>query len=327
MIDLFAGAGGLSLGFERAGFRSVAAVEADRDCAETYNNLFPASELKHRDIREVSFNELKGVDLVAGGPPCQPFSSGGKGLSSEDSRDMLPEFIRVIREVRPRAFLLENVPGLAGPSHKAYFQNVLAALRDLEYTLWLQVLNAADYGVPQKRRRLFVVGLTQGKFRFPQVTHGPYAKRPHVTAGKYISTTRTLGEPNASVVVYAKRPDLRPSPYDGQLFNGGGRPINLTAPSHTILAAAGGNKTHFLDTRGEVPPYHAHLVRGGKPRMGVLEDGRRLTVLESALLQSFPKQVRFFGSRSSQYSQVGNAVPPCLAAALGKEIAAALIDA
>ena len=251
MIDLFAGAGGLSLGFERAGFRSVAAVEADRDCAETYNNLFPASELKHRDIREVSFNELKGVDLVAGGPPCQPFSSGGKGLSSEDSRDMLPEFIRVIREVRPRAFLLENVPGLAGPSHKAYFQNVLAALRDLEYTLWLQVLNAADYGVPQKRRRLFVVGLTQGKFRFPQVTHGtPTRSGPMLQRGNISAPLERLVNQTPSVVVYAKRPDLRPSPYDGQLFNGGGRPINLTAPSHTILAAAGGNKTHFLDTRG-----------------------------------------------------------------------------
>lgn len=133
-----------------------------------------------------------------------------------------------------------------------------------------------------------------------------------------------LGDANASKVFYAKKPDLRPSPYDGQLFNGGGRPINLSVPSHTILASAGGNKTHFIDTLNLVPQYHSELMRGGKPRQGILNGGRRLTPEESALLQSFPPTMRFFGSRSSRYAQIGNAVPPVLAEALGRAIRDAL---
>src|SRR5690606_16446866 len=116
---------------------------------------------------------------------------------------------------------------------------------------------------------------------------------------------------------YAKNPDLRPNPYHGQLFNGGGRAINLEAPAPTILASAGGNKTHFIDIGKRVPPYHRHLMRGGKPRTGELPEARRLTVLECAALQTFPEGMKFVGPRSSQYAQVGNAVPPRLAAILG----------
>jgi DNA (cytosine-5)-methyltransferase 1 len=104
------------------------------------------------------------------------------------------------------------------------------------------------------------------------------------------------------------------------MFNGGGRPIDLSVPCHTILAAAGGNKTHFFDTLGLVPAYHAHLAKGGKPRTGTLNGGRRLTVEESALLQTFDPSIRFAGSRSSRYTQIGNAVPPLLAEVLGQAL-------
>jgi DNA (cytosine-5)-methyltransferase 1 len=108
------------------------------------------------------------------------------------------------------------------------------------------------------------------------------------------------------------------------LFNGGGRPIDLGAPCHTILASAGGNKTHFIDTLGLVPAYHAHLSKGGKPRTGTLEGGRRLTPEESALIQTFPRATKFCGARSSRYTQIGNAVPPLLAEALGRTLRDAL---
>ena len=318
-IDLFSGAGGLSLGLVRAGFVVRAAVECDADACETYTVAHPQTDLRDTDVRRSSFRKYEGIDLVAGGPPCQPFSSGGKRLGNADDRNLMPSFIKVIENVRPRAFLMENVPGLATAGRASYFSAVLVALRALGYTVSSAILNAADYGVPQKRRRLFVVGLRQARvpYEFPMPSHGPRGSEPHVSVGTILNPSVCLGEPNPSIVVYAKRPDLRPSPYDGHLFNGGGRPVDLGAPSHTILASAGGNKTHFLDTQREVPPYHLYLCRGGTPRQGRLAGSRRLTVMESARIQTLPETMEFAGSRSSQYTQVGNAVPPMLAAKLG----------
>src|SRR5690606_24169814 len=112
----------------------------------------------------------------------------------------------------------------------------------------------------------------------------------------------------------------RPNPYHGQVYNGGGRPINLAEPSPTILASAGGNKTPWLDRDGVVPEYHAHLMKGGKPRVGQVPGARRITVEEAALLQTFPPEIQFSGTRSSQYTQVGNAVPPLLAEVIGRAV-------
>ena len=325
-IDLFSGAGGLSLGLVQAGFVVRAAVECDADACDTYTATHRDTDLRDADIRASSFCQYRGIDLVAGGPPCQPFSSGGKRLGNADDRDLMPSFIRVIEEVRPRSFLMENVPGLGAAERASYFTAVLSALSELHYTVSSVVLNAADYGAPQNRRRLFVVGLLNAErpYELPVPSHGPKGRRPYVNVGTVLDPNVCLGDPNPSAVVYAKRPDLRPSPYAGHLFNGGGRPIDLSAPCHTILASAGGNKTHFLDTQAEVPPYHLHLRRGGAPRKGTLPGSRRLTVEESALVQTFPKSMKFAGSRSSQYTQVGNAVPPKLARSLGFSLAKTL---
>ena len=325
-IDLFSGAGGLSLGLARAGFLVSAAVECDPDACETYAAAHRHTDLRDADIRASDFRQHRGIDLVAGGPPCQPFSSGGKRLGNADDRDLMPSFITVIDEVRPRAFLLENVPGLLAPGQASYYTAVLSAFNTLQYTVTSAVLNAADYGVPQKRRRLFIVGLLKAAhpFAFPLPSHGPQGRWPYVSVGAILDQHTCSGAPNPSHVVYAKRPDLRPSPYDGHLFNGGGRPIDLSAPCNTILASAGGNKTPFFDTQAEVPPYHRHLRHGGAPRAGTLPGSRRLTVTESALVQTFPTSMQFAGSRSSQYTQVGNAVPPTLAECLAGALATAL---
>lgn len=318
-IDLFSGAGGLSLGLGQAGFEPILAVEIDSDSCVTYNGIFPSAHLIEGPIQELDFRQWFGdVDLVAGGPPCQPFSSGGKRLGKDDERDMLPHFFRAVREIQPPLFLMENVPGLVQPSRKAYLKGFLDDMGNLGYEITWQVLHAADYGVPQKRRRLFVIGSRLGTFSFPEPTHGPAVGKAYVPAGNFVRRDEVVGEPNPSKVTYAKNPDLRPSPYDGHLFNGGGRPINLNDASPTILASAGGNKTHFIDTLDEVPVYHAELLAGKSPRRGILEGGRRLTVLESAALQTFPAEIRFHGSRSSQYRQVGNAVPPLLARKIGE---------
>ncbi len=321
-IDLFCGAGGLSLGLEAAGLTCVAAVEMNRDACETFALRHIHAAIHDVPIQAVDFKRYRGIPLLVGGPPCQPFSAGGKGLASEDTRDMIPQFVRAVKEAQPEVFLMENVPGLAGPTHREYLEHSLEKLTKLGYKLCVELVNAAEYGVPQKRRRLIVVGVRNGKpdFSFPAPTHGPKGKKAFVAAGTVLSKVDSIESVNDSKVVFAKRPDLRPSPYDGHLFNGGGRAIDLSAPSHTILASAGGNKTHFLDLQSEVPEYHKHLMSGGKPRIGYLSGGRRLSVEESAALQTFPKGMRFTGSRSSQYAQVGNAVPPGLSKVLGKAL-------
>lgn len=323
-IDLFASAGGLTLGFKAAGVRTVCAVECDPYRTQTFATHTPEAEIITSDVRQVSFDKYRGkVELVYGGPPCQPFSSGGLRKSHADERNMIPEFVRAVQEVQPEAFVMENVPGLVAGDRMKYLSEVIHELEDLGYFLNWQVLNATDYGVPQKRRRLFVVGLRQAAFEFPEPTHGPERPTPFVRV-KDVLTGELIGEPNPAIVCYAKNPDLRPSPYDGHVFNGGGRPINMDEPCHTILASAGGNKTHFFDPLGLVPAYHAHLMKGGKPRTGTLPGARRLTVAESAIIQTFPREMTFCGPRSAQYHQVGDAVPPLLAEAIGRAVVAQL---
>jgi DNA (cytosine-5)-methyltransferase 1 len=319
-IDLFASAGGLTLGLKAAGVTTVCAVEVDPYRVATFKSHTPEARVINSDIRDANFSSYKGkVQLVYGGPPCQPFSSGGLRRAAADGRDMIPEFIRVVRDVQPPAFLMENVPGLTAGDRKDYLEAVIGQLEDLGFVVNWKVLNAVDFGVPQKRRRLFVIGLRHARFKFPTPTHGPTVGHPHV-AVRDVLPDHQIGEPNPSKVFYAKNPDLRPSPYDGHVFNGGGRPINRTQPCHTILASAGGNKTHFFDDHGLVPEYHRHLMAGGKPREGTLPGGRRLTVLESAIIQTFPRELVFSGPRSSQYHQVGDAVPPLLAEVLGRAV-------
>jgi DNA (cytosine-5)-methyltransferase 1 len=318
-IDLFCGAGGLSLGLEAAGFHTVMALDSDESACATFKVALPHVDLYEADAGRFDFKPWRGVDLVAGGPPCQPFSTGGLRRGHADGRDLLPVFVRAVLEIEPRAFLLENVPGLGSPVHRAYMRASLGRILE-QYRITGPVLvNAADFGVPQSRRRLVIIGVRDANVRIPDgCIH-------RVPAGDVLGP-EPIGEQNTSKIVYAKTPDLRPDPYHGQLFNGGGRAIDLARPAPTILASAGGNKTHFLDLGHHVPPYHAHLRRGGRPRVGELPEARRLTVAESALLQTFPPNMTFYGTRSSQYTQVGNAVPPRLASELGGAVLDALLS-
>lgn len=319
-IDIFASAGGLTLGFKQAGVRTIAAVEKEKHRVLTFGRHTPDADIINEDIQRVDLARYKGkVELVYGGPPCQPFSSGGQQLAANDERDMIPAFVKAIALIRPSAFFMENVPGLVTGDRRDYFLKLLAQYRKLGFKVAWKVVSAADYGVPQKRRRLFVVGLRGREFSFPEPSHGPGRRFPHVTVRDALPD-HPVGEPNASRVFYAKRPDPRPSPYDGHLFNGGGRPIDPDQPCHTILASAGGNKTHFFDDGHMVAAYHAHLLAGGKPRVGALPGARRLTVTESARIQTFPDGMVFDGPRSAQYHQVGDAVPPRLAAVMGRAL-------
>lgn len=213
------------------------------------------------------------MDLIAGGPPCQPFSVGGLRKANADARDMIPEFIRCLRECQPEAFIVENVPGLVQKQTRHYFDSILAALSNCGYRLNWAVLNAADYGVPQKRKRLFILGSRSRQLRFPTASHGLGTLQPHMNALDVLGT-EPIGEAPNCPVKFARFPDLRPSPYAGHIYNGGGRPINPHGPCHTILASAGGYKTHWIDTLNIATEYHAYLKLGGKPREGEVPGAR-----------------------------------------------------
>ncbi len=319
-IDSLSGPGGLLIGLCRAGFDVAACVEYKRDAVETYDRHHPNATHYNCDIRTIDFTKFRQrVDFVAGGPPCQPFSIGGLRKTSDDSRDMVPEFLRCLHEVQPIAFLMENVPGLLQKRARPYFDSALSRMSDMGYRLNWAVLNSADYGIPQKRRRLFILGSKTTQLRFPAPTHGVGTDKPHLSAPKVLGD-EPIGEAPKSPVKYAKYPDLRPSPYAGHIYNGGGRPLDPEGPCHTILASSGGYKTHWLDTEHIAPKYHAHLKAGGKPWDGCVPGARRLSVEECAIIQTFPRNIEFAGSRSSQYRQVGDAVPPDLAYILGRSI-------
>lgn len=337
VLDLFAGAGGLSIGLAAAGFQPVRAVEIMEDAARTYERHHDI-DVDRRRLEMIPAQELRAlrgtIPVVAGGPPCQPWSTGGLRRGSDDERDGFTAMFRTLDLVRPEAFIIENVAGLERGSARVYFLSLLKVLREeLGYHVTAKTLDAADFGVPQRRHRMFIVGMRSPGFAFAEPTHGVEGGMPFIEAGEVLRSD-PVGVPNRSIVTYAKKPDLRPSPYDGLLFNGGGRPINLRAPARTILASAGGNKTPFVDTLGVVAEYHAALwdVERGRPRIGhekairvgSVPGARRITVEESAALQTFPKTLDFHGTRSSQYTQIGNAVPPRLASAVGKALRRAL---
>jgi DNA (cytosine-5)-methyltransferase 1 len=319
-IDIFAGAGGLSIGLDQAMFDIVAGVEWDRDACETFAKAHPGADVIEGDVSAVPWRRWRGdVDVVVGGPPCQPWSSGGKRLGVEDPRDGWPAFLRALRGLEPRAFVAENVAGFGAGARRQQLESLVTALGALGFCVRTKVLNAADFGVPQQRHRLLIVGLRDRPFTFPAPSHGPTRAHPWNVAGDVLGT-EPYGTPNPSVVTYARCPDLRPNPYNGQVFNGGGRPIDLSRPAPTLLASMGGNKTPWVDTQGVVPDYHAHLLAGGQSRTGPVPGARRITVEEAALLQTFPAGMHFAGRRSSCYRQVGNAVPPRLAVEVGRAL-------
>ena len=241
--------GGLSLGLHLAGWQVCASIEIEANAVETHKLNLPDVNVLNEDVCDLDFRQFQDVDLVAGGPPCQPFSVAGKQLAKSDDRDMVPQFIRAVDEIRPRAFLMENVPGLLTEKHKQYKTWVIDKFHSLGYTVHLSVLDAAYYGVPQHRKRVFFVGFRDSDpFRFPVPTHGKDKIIPFFTAGQALEDVPD-DEPNTAKVVYAKNPILRPSPWAGMLVNGKGRPINLAEPSRTIPASAGGESYAHYGSR------------------------------------------------------------------------------
>lgn len=379
-IELFTGAGGLALGLEQSGWNHAALIERDEHACSTIRlNQMLGHPLTKRwrlfpdDVRSIRYTDFSNpVDMVAGGPPCQPFSLGGKHRAFQDRRDMFPEAVRAVRELRPGCFVFENVKGILRESFASYFNYIILQLtypmlvrkldedwqshlsilerhhtgskeQDLSYKVVYRLLDAADYGVPQHRQRVFIVGFRTDLHRewsFPAPTHSvdrliweqwitgeyweehevPKRKRPKVT-DRLASRIRRLESDFSLFPPPGKRcrtvrdaldklpdPRINANSIANHQFRDGARPY----PGHTGSA---------LDAPSKALKAGDHGVPGGE-NMIALPDGtfRYYTVRESARIQTFPDNYVFSGSWTEAMRQIGNAVPVSLASAVGKSI-------
>jgi DNA (cytosine-5)-methyltransferase 1 len=328
-ISLFSGAGGMDVGFESAGFEIVLANELDHDAAETWRaNRKNGDTMIEGDIKDV-FEQLrahKGIEVLFGGPPCQGFSVAGKMNPDDPRSKLIWSFLDAVEIVEPAVFVMENVKALGGFSKwNGIREKFLEKSQALGYECFFQILNAADFGVPQNRERVVFVGIRKGT-RGQKHTFTEALRRKRTGAHTIREAFSSLAEydtegnektctANVSLAVH---PVLRKSPYAGMLVNGAGRPADIDGVSQTLPASMGGNKTPIVDqgvledpgTRNWFEEYHEALIKGeADPRTTTVPKRvRRLTLTEAAALQTFPQGYLFCGKKTQQYKQIGNAV-------------------
>ena len=338
-VSLFTGAGGMDTGFENAGFDIICANEIDASAAETYSANHPGTEMHVRDINRMmpEFSRFAGVDLVFGGPPCQGFSVVGKMDPCDERSQLIWSFFKAVRIIKPRAFVMENVKALADNARWSDVAGrIIKTAEGLGYDVSFKVLNAADYGVPQKRERVFFAGL-RDQCAESVFERAESRRKPPRTIRDTFLALPAAGSPSnpltcTAKIVPAASPILRPSPYKGSLlFNGKGRLLDPSSIAGTIPASLGGNNTPIIDEHLLRHPedgdpmleYHQELLRGNlSPALP--DTLRRVTVTEVAALQTFPEGYAFHGSKSSIYHQIGNAVPCLLAEAVAGALREAL---
>lgn len=304
-LEICAGAGGQALGLEAAGFELEAAVEFDPAACATLRLNRPTWDVREADVRTVDGRPFEGIDLLAGGVPCPPFSVAGKQLGQDDERDLFPEVLRLVEEAEPRAVMVENVRGLLSAKFQPYRQAILDELDRLGYRGEWKLLHANDFGVPQLRPRSILVAMRPAdwlNFRWPEPdVHTPtvgQVLRPQMAARGWKGATRWARIANGiapTVVGGSKKhggPDLGPTRAREQWARLGvdGRSVVAEAPDRDFPV-------------------------DGMPR---------LTVEMVARLQGFPGDWAFAGRRTAQYRQVGNAFPPPVAAAVASQVAAVL---
>ena len=344
-VSLYAGAGGMDLGFALAGFAPVWVNELDRYACETHEKAFADLAkarphlagheyvLRRGSLLDVPLDERPSAgaaDLVIGGPPCKGFSVAGKMDPQDERSDHVFHFLDVVKRVQPRAFVMENVKALgASDRWSSLREDLLAEAAWLGYSTNLVICNASHYGVPQARERMLLIGI-----------RGVTPSDPVKTTPVQVPTVRDaltllppLGEDGndslcTAKITSARNPVMRKSPFAGMLFNGSGRPMDLDAPAPTLPASMGGNRTPIVDQdsleAGTTPwtiEYHRRLEAGKGRLARVPSRMRRLTVQEAAALQTFPQLMRWSGPRSAQFRQIGNAVPPRLALAAARSVA------
>lgn len=341
VIDLFCGAGGLALGLEKAGFQIAASVEMDPKACKTYRRNF-GDHLIERDIHQLTVSELLEFakmtvgecKLLAGGPPCQGFSIQRRGADEDPRNDLVFQYLRFVEGVMPQFFLMENVSGLMSKRGTPFLDKVLSRVAELGYTTYLTKVDAANYGVPQMRKRVILVGeraaSADAVFSFPDAP---------IKNGAYRTVRQAIG-------------DLPSPPADGSLhsnISNHAREARLSQTNRERLQhiPPGGGREHLPDHL-QLPchknnPGHRHMdvygrLEWDKPAGTITArfdsftrgkfahpvEHRSLTLREGARLQTFPDSFVFEGNREEVAKQIGNAVPPMLAEALGGAVFAAL---
>lgn len=336
VIDLFSGCGGLSFGLGEAGYEVLLGVDNWQPALETFKLNHPGSQILNADISKLTGKKISGlvkkkIDVLVGGPPCQGFSLSGPRNFHDPRNRLYLDFIRLVKELKPKAFIIENVPGLGSLFGGAIKERILQEFEKIGYSVSAKVVNASDYGVPQHRRRIIFVGIKGKKtFEFPEPSH----------TEKKITVLEAIGDLPAATVAqseysYIKKPM---SAYQRVMRAGSKKIYNHAASKHSeqtekivALVPEGGNYKDLPEHLKKTRNFHVAWTRlHSKKPSPTIDTGHRHhfhptenrvpTVREAARIQSFPDTFNFLGPKTAQYKQVGNAVPPLLAAAVGKKL-------
>lgn len=289
VLDLFAGAGGLALGFEAQGFETIG-LEMDKDCCATYRQNLNGECHETYITTETDFPK---ADVIIGGPPCQPFSVRGKQQGMLDARNGFPAFTKAVKVLKPRIFVIENVRGVLY-RNKHYLEKVLGELKKLGYKIEYDIFNAVDYGVPQNRQRIIIVG-HKGGFNFPQKLN------TRITAGEALDKLASVIPTDAKFLTPGMESYI--AKYEAKSACVTPRDLHLDRPARTLTCRNLAGATSDM-----------HRIK--------LSDGRRrrITIREAARLQSFPDHFEFVGKEESVFYQIGNAVPPLFAYQLAGKV-------
>lgn len=303
-IEICAGAGGQAVGLEQAGFEHLALVEIESVACDTLRLNRPKWAVINTDVKDFSATEYCGVDLLAGGVPCPPFSIAGKQLGSLDERDLFPEALRLVKECNPKAVMLENVRGILDIKFKEYRRQIISELYRMGYKCDWQLVNSSDYGVSQLRPRAILVALKEEYFDYFE---WPVKNKiPPLTVGELLyEEMSSLGWENATNWKLAAN-SIAPTLVGGSKKHGGADLGPTRAKQSWALLGVDGKGL------ADSPP-----INGSKAMP-------RLTLKMAALIQGFPKDWIFAGKKTPAYRQVGNAFPPPVAKAIGLSIKKAL---
>lgn len=355
VLDLFCGAGGFSLGLEMAGFSVNLGIDRDKYGVETFQNNFRKAVGIVRDLESYSSDalrkeygeEVRSFDVIVGGPPCQGFSLSGPRNFDDPRNKLYLQFIEYVRFYRPQAFMIENVPGLVSLYRGKIKTKIIQRFKKIGYNTVYKLLLASDFGVPQDRKRVFFVGLKGNhSFKFPTPTHFDMEKQqtlvpdtsfpPKITVADAISDLPLLeNDLGTEVAQYTSLPKTQ---YQSYCRKDSAKLRNHVAAKHKeetkriiALVPEGKNYKVLPESLKNTRKFHIAWTRldSNKPALTV-DTGHRHhfhpwsnrvpTVRENARFQSFPDRFVFYGPKTSQYAQVGNAVPPRLVKALGKEL-------
>lgn len=311
IVSLFSGAGGLDLGFEKAGFKTIYANEYDKSIWDTFEYNFKNTKLDKRDIRKINSNEIPDCVGVIGGPPCQSWSEAGSLRGINDSRGKLFfDYIRIIKDKKPLFFVAENVSGILHSRNAEAFNNIIQGFKEIGYNVKYQLLNAKDYNVPQDRQRVFIIGLlNKDNFEFPK------PKEKKITLNDAISDLQK----NAKPFINSKKDEFNHEYYTAgysTIFMSRNRVRAWKEQSFTIQAGGRHAPLHPQAPKME-------FIEKNKREFKKGEEGlyRRLTVRECARIQTFPDNFKFiYNNVLDGYKMVGNAVPVNLAYEIANQI-------